>query len=195
MKTKLIALSVFLFICSNCFSQSSKFMITLDGGVNKFLNNPNGYKTGYVVGLKTGYKLNNKFITGLKLDYRSNSPSDKVNDPTTITYVKGGQAIDFGIKAFLMYGNFNTQKSQTLYFLVGAGVDMIKTASGETKETGKFDATSFNTNFGIDLGVGMAFKVSKSVSLYIQPEFTGSFSSSSSTRTSIALKGGVWFGL
>ena len=194
MNKKKIAMSILFFLAySSCYPQENKLLFSVDGGINKFLSNPGNFKTGFSIGGKAGYKLSNNFISGIKIDYRSNNPSNIKTEEISKTYIAGGQSIDLGIKAYFMYGNFNNNIFQNPYILVGAGVDMIKLAGGETVETGTFQRSGYVTNMGLELALGMSFKVMKNTSLYIQPEFTGSFSGATSFKTSLSVKTGLMF--
>lgn len=196
MNKKKIALSVLLLLAySNCYPQSIKLFFAADVGINKFLNNPGNFKTGFSIGGKAGYIFSYTFISGIKVDYKSNSPSNIKTVEVSKTYIKGGQSIDLGIKAYFMYGNFSSNTFQNPYILVGAGVDMIKLAGGETEETGTFKGSGFKTNIGLDLAIGMGFKVMENTLVYIQPEFTGSFSGATSLKTSLSVKTGLMFSL
>ncbi len=193
MNKKIIAILILvLLVYSNCFSQSQKLYFAFDGGINKLIRDYNARETGFVTGVKVGYILSNNFISGLKVDYKSNNPTDIKTDENSLTYVQGGQSIDLGIKAYFMYGNFKNE-FQIPYVLVGAGIDIIKTASGETVETGSFKGTRPLINVGIDIALGMGFRVQKNTSVYIQPEFTNSFSNATLLKSSIAVKAGLMF--
>jgi len=195
MKTKKIVIAILLLLVySNTFSQSTKFFLALDGGLNKLLAHDVDYINGFSFGGKAGYKFSSNFIAGIKMDYSSNKPPNSIyTGSSTITYTEGGESINFGIKAFLMYGNFNPEAKLNPYFLIGAGADMFKSGSAETLEFGHFNGGSFLSNLGLDFAVGMGYKIADNVSTYIEPKFTGSFTGGTSARTSASVKAGVMY--
>lgn len=192
MKTIIVTLAVLL-SCSAGYSQSrqsSKFHFSLDGGLNKYINNTN-YNPGLVMSLKGGYRLSNNSIAGIKFDYSANNFTGfSWFENSYSKVIRSARTVDVGVKAFFMYGNFKKSARFRPYFIIAAGPDFIKSTGLLTLNNGTISGSYFHTHFGMDFGVGLDYKLSENLSMYVQPGFKGIFISG---NTSSSVKMGMMF--
>jgi len=192
MKTTIVVLAI-LFLSTAGYSQNNKtsrFYFSLDGGLNKYTENTY-YTSGLAMSLKGGYKLSNNSMAGIKFDYSANHYSDYSKFENYYSkVVSGGQIVDASVKAFFSYGNFKNSVKFRPYFTIAAGLEFIKGTGILTLNSGAISGSEFQTYLGMDFGIGLDYKFSENLSMYVQPGFKGIINYG---NTSTSLKMGVTF--
>lgn len=195
MKTTIVILTI-LFLSTAGYSQNNKtsrFYFSLDGGLNNYTGTTD-YDPGMIISLKSGYKFSNDFIAGIKLDYSANNFSDySALENYSSRVISGGQVVDVGVKAFFMYGNFKNSVKFRPYFTISAGPDFIKSTDALTLSSGTISGSEFSTEFGMDFSVGLEYKFSKHLLMYVQPGIKGIFNGVGNTSSFVKM--GVGFSL
>jgi len=158
MKTKLIVILALLLpnlFLTNSYSQNSKFIGSISSGINSPIGETGvTNQGGYSISGKIGYKFNSHLVSGIDVDY--NSFPNK-NDKTINS---GGSFVSQSFKVFFMFTNFSSKGKIFPYGLLAFGLNM--------KDSGPFN---------MDIGGGIGYRISKNVSFFLEPKFTGTFES------------------
>lgn len=191
MKTIIIFSAVMIICFTNCYSQEKNISITIGGGINQSGVGDGFYNSGFNITGMFGTKVWSDAEVGMNLNYFSYQPYNYRMEDGQLLFKEVSTTHNVGLKAYLKYGTMYGKKNLYTYALISPGVSFSRYTSGEYTEYGKFNASKIYVQGGLDLGVGMGYKINESASLFIQPTLNATFNIWDFNVKSLSLIGGL----